>query len=176
MQEAAERYGIIARMFHWSVALVVLLTIPAGFVMIQEGLPRDLQNALFLFHKNVGVLILALVLLRLLWHRLQPPPPLPESTPRWQVRVAGVNHGLLYLLLLLMPVTGYVRVKAGGFPIETLDAWGVPALVPNSEALAGIAKTAHFYGGYTIAALIGLHILAALYHGLIRRDGVLARM
>lgn len=170
------RHGFASRFFHWAVAALVLLMIPAGFVMIQEGLPRPVQNALFLYHKNAGVLVFALVILRLVWRKIQPPPPLPESVPRWQAWLATVNHRLLYALLLLMPIAGYVRVKAGGFPIETLDAWGVPALVPESEAIAGIAKSLHYYGALTISALIALHLLAALYHGVIRRDGVTARM
>lgn len=176
MQEAPGRYSLLARSLHWIVALVVLLTIPAGFVMVQEGLPRQVQNTLFIFHKNVGIVVLALVILRFLWRNLRPPPPLPESVPGWQVWIGKVNHGLLYGLLILMPVAGYVRVKAGGFPVEMLDAWGVPALVPESEALAAFAKSMHYFGAFAIGALIALHVLAALYHGLIRRDGVLARM
>lgn len=170
------RHGFVARFFHWSVALLVLLMIPAGFVMVQEGLPRPVQNALFLSHKNAGILVFALVVLRLVWRKIQPPPPLPDTVPRWQAWIATFNHGLLYLLLILMPIAGYVRVKAGGFPIETLDAWGVPSLMPESEAIAEIAKSAHYYGGLAISALIGLHVLAAIYHRFIGRDGVAARM
>lgn len=170
------RHGFLARFFHWSVALLVLLMIPAGFVMVQDGLPRSVQNALFLVHKNAGLLVLALVILRLSWRQFRPPPPLPESVPRWQAWLATLNHRLLYLLLVVMPIAGYVRVKAGGFPIETLDAWGVPALVPKSDYVAGIAKTLHYYGGLAITALIALHVLAAMYHHFVRRDGVVARM
>jgi len=169
-------YGLVSRFFHWSVALLVLLMIPAGFVMVQEGLPRPVQNALFLFHKNCGLLVFALLLLRLAWRRFRPPPPLPDSVPQWQAAVAALNHRLLYVLLALMPIAGYVRVKAGGFPIETLDGWGVPALVPESDAIAGIAKALHYYGALAITALIALHLLAAMYHRLVRRDGVVARM
>ncbi|SIO54488.1 cytochrome b561 [Rhodovulum sp. ES.010] len=176
MPDRSIRYSFLSRAFHWSVALLVLLMIPAGAVMIQDGLPQPVQNTLFILHKNTGLLVLALVLLRLVWRQIAPPPPLPDRVPGWQRRVADLNHRLLYLLLVLMPVAGYVRVKAGGFPIETLDAWGVPALVPESEALATFAKSVHYYGALALGALIGLHLLAALYHGAIRRDGVVARM
>ncbi|MEX5727771.1 cytochrome b561 [Rhodovulum iodosum] len=176
MQDETARHGFLTRFFHWAVALLVFLMIPAGFVMIQDGLPQSVQNTLFLFHKNTGILIFALMILRLLWRSLRPPPPLPENVPGWQVWAANLTHRLLYALLLLMPIAGYVRVKAGGFPIETLDAWGVPALVPESEMLAGIAKTLHFYGALAISAFIALHVLAAVYHGVVRRDGVVARM
>ncbi|MGC9417516.1 MAG: cytochrome b [Rhodovulum sp.] len=170
------RYGFLSRFFHWAVALLVFLMIPAGFVMVQDWTPRPVQNALFLFHKNAGLLVLALVILRLVWRKVQPPPSLPDSVPRWQAWLATFNHRLLYVLLFLMPIAGYVRVKSGGFPIETLDAWGVPTLVPESEAVAGIAKSVHYYGGLAISALITLHVLAAMFHRFIRRDGVAERM
>jgi cytochrome b561 len=169
-------YSGVARAFHWLVALLVLGMIPAGLIMIQEGLPRSLQNGLFIFHKNVGVVVLLLMLLRLGWRRLNPPPDLPESVPGWQRRAAGLSHAGLYTLGILVPLAGYVRVRAGGFPIEWLDALGVPPLVPRSEWLEGAAQTAHYVLALTFAALIGLHVLAAIYHGLVRRDGVFGRI
>jgi cytochrome b561 len=170
------RYRGPARLFHWGMAVLVLATIPAGFIMVQDGLDRSLQNSLFLFHKNVGVLLLILVLGRLLYRWRHAPAPLPQDMPGWQRTAAGLSHGALYTLLLVMPVAGYVRVRAGGFPIESLDALGLPSLVPRSDALAEAAKAVHYYGGLAVAALIALHIGAAAYHGVLRRDGVFSRM
>jgi cytochrome b561 len=87
-----------------------------------------------------------------------------------------VSHAVLYGLLILMPVAGYVRVKAGGFPIEMLDALGVPSLVPRSDAIAAAAKSIHYAGGLALAAFVLLHVSAALYHGILRKDGVFSRM
>ena len=170
------RYTGPARGLHWLMAVLVLLTIPAGLVMVQPGLDRGLQNALFIYHKNVGVLLLLLVVLRLLWRWRNPPPPKPAGLPSWQARIAGLTHGALYLLLVLLPLAGYVRVKAGGFPIESLDALGVPALVPRSDALAEAAKTVHYAAGLAIAAVVAMHVGAALFHGIVKRDGVFSRM
>lgn len=78
--------------------------------------------------------------------------------------------------MIAMPIAGYVRVKAGGFPIESLDAWGVASLVPRSDALAKSAKAAHYAGALAFAGLVTLHIGAALYHAIVLRDGVFARM
>lgn len=169
-------YRTPARLFHWTTAVLVLLMIPAGLVMVREGLDRSVQDTLFVFHKNTGVAVLILVLARLIYRLRFPPPPLPAETPGWQRRVAGLTHGLLYGLLIAMPVAGYVRVRAGGFPIEALDALGVPTLVPKSEALAEIAKTLHWIGGIALMALVALHVGAALFHGIARRDGVFSRM
>jgi cytochrome b561 len=170
------RYRAPARLFHWATAAVVLLMIPAGFTMVQEGLSRSLQNTLFIFHKNVGVALLLIVAARLVYRMVRPAPPLPSHLPDWQRRVARATHVLLYALLLVMPLAGYIRVRAGGFPIEALDAMGIPSLVPRSEALASAAQTVHFLGAWAISAMIALHVAAALYHGLVLRDGVFGRM
>lgn len=176
MHQPETRYRWPARLLHWTMAALVLAMLAAGVLMVQGGVDRATQNALFLFHKNVGVVLFVLILVRLVYRWRHRPAPLPADVPAWQRRGAALSHGALYALLVIMPVTGYVRVKAGGFPIEMLDALGVPALVPRSDALAEVAKTIHQYGGWTLAALVGLHIAAALYHGLVRRDGVFSRM
>ena len=169
-------YRTTARLLHWLVALAVIATIPIGTVMVQEGLARSVQNTLFILHKNGGVLILLFVVLRLAYRAAFPPPPLPDTVPGWQRRAAAFSHAGLYTLLLVMAVSGYVRVEAGGFPIEILDALGVPTPVPESEALESAAKATHFYARYLLIALILVHFSAALYHALVRRDGVFGRM
>lgn len=176
MNEHPTSYRTPARILHWTTAVLVLLMIPAGAIMIREGISRDLQNTLFIFHKNVGVLVLFVVLLRVLYRLMNPPPPLPSDMPGAQKRVAAFSHFVLYALLFIMPVAGYVRVKAGGFPIEALDAVGLPSLVPRSDALAEVAKSIHYAGSLAITAFVVLHVGAALYHGIVRRDGVFSRM
>ncbi|ETX14356.1 cytochrome B561 [Roseivivax halodurans JCM 10272] len=171
-----EGYGRVARLFHWVVAVIVLMMVPAGLIMVQEGLPRPLQNTLFLFHKNVGVILFMLVVLRLIWRWSHPAPPLPADLPGWQVRAAALSHGALYAILLAMPVLGYVRVRAGDFPIEWLDAMGAPMLVPVSKPLAEAASRLHEIGGFVAIGLIALHLGAAIHHAVVRRDGVLGRI
>ncbi len=166
----------MARALHWVTAVLVLATIPVGTLMVEEGLPRAFQDGLFLFHKNVGVILLLLVVLRLIYRAAHAPPPLPPSVPDWQRSVAGLTHALLYLLLIVMAVSGYVRVAAGGFPVEMLDALGVPPLAPRSDALAETAQTIHAYVRFALIGLIVLHVGAALGHVFVRADGVFARM
>jgi cytochrome b561 len=169
-------YSGPARILHWLMAVLILLTIPAGLIMVQEGLDRSVQNTLFIFHKNVGVALLILVLMRLLWRWRNPPPPKPSSLPALQVRAAELSHAGLYVLMIAVPLAGYVRVKAGGFPIESLDALNVPSLVPRSDSVAEVAKLIHYGAGLAIMALIALHIAAALFHGIVKRDGIFSRM
>lgn len=170
------RYGVPARLIHWIMALLVLGMIPVGFLMVREGLDRSFQNFLFISHKNVGVLLLILIIVRLIYRWRNPPELSPVALPKAQEFAAHATHIGLYVLLFIMPFAGYVRVRAGGFPIEALDAMGIPALVPRSEALAEFAKAVHFYGAYAIAVLVVIHVVAAAYHGLVRRDGIFSRM
>ena len=170
------RYAHPARALHWLMAVLVLLMVPAGFIMVQPGIDRSLQNALFIYHKNAGVLLFLLIALRLFVRWRNTPPPKPGSVPAWQASMANATHWGLYAVLLVQPVTGYVRVRAGGYPIEVLDALGAPLILPQSEALAGVAKAVHHWTGVTVAALIALHVGAALFHAIVRRDGVFSRM
>jgi cytochrome b561 len=171
-----DHYKLPARLLHWVMAVLVLAMIPAGVLMVQPDIDRSLQNTLFIFHKNTGVLLLILVVVRALYRWKNPPAALPADLPDWQHRIAGLSHGALYLLLFIVPIAGYIRVKAGGFPIETLDWLGMPSLVPRSDAVAEVAKTVHYFAGLAIAAIVLSHIGAAAYHGIVRRDGVFSRM
>lgn len=165
------KYPALTRVLHWVVGAMVLFTIPVGMIMVQDGLARPTQDMLFILHKNGGVLILLLVTLRIAWRLALPAPALPPTMPSWQVAAAKAVQWTLYGLLLIMAISGYIRVRAGGFPIEGLDALGLPALVPRSDALAEAAKSVHAIARFPLMALILLHIAAAMKH-LLARDGV----
>jgi cytochrome b561 len=177
MSETGEplRYVSAARALHWVTALLVLSTLPAGLVMVQEGLSRPLQNGLFLYHKNIGPIVLILVLLRLVLRVLKRPPPMPDSVFRPQAIAAGVVHALLYLTLLLMAVSGIIRVQAGGYPMEFWDPL-MGGLIGRDETLAEAASAFHALCKTVLIVLIAGHVGAAMIHGLIKRDGVFSRM
>ncbi|NDW01666.1 cytochrome b [Salipiger sp. PrR002] len=173
--EVFPRYSRAARLLHWLTVLLVLTTIPAGLVMVQEGLPRALQNTLFLYHKNIGPIILALVVLRLVVRLISRPPPLPASVPALQALVASVVHWLLYLTLVALVISGIVRVQAGGFPMEVWDPL-LGGMVGKDEALAKSASGFHDLAKTVLIGLIAVHAGAAALHGLVKRDGVFSRM
>lgn len=176
MKLQQDHYKAPARWLHWTVAALVLAMIPVGALMVQEGLGRSLQNSLFIFHKNTGVIVGLLVTARLLYRWRNPPPKLPQGLPLWQRRVAFWTHAFLYTLIVIMPISGYVRVRSGGFPIELLDAMGIGTLLPKSDAVANAAKSLHYAGAWALVILVAMHIGAALQHALIKRDGVFERM
>ncbi|QDY71099.1 cytochrome b [Qingshengfaniella alkalisoli] len=164
-----------ARLFHWLVACLVLLMIAAGLTMVQQGLPRPVQNSLYVFHKNTGVIILFIMLARLIYRLRNPYPPLPEM-PALQRLAAEANHIALYVLIFMMPLSGYIRVRAGRYPIEWIDKLGLPILIPKSKPLEEVAQAIHYYCAMILIAAILMHIGAALYHGIWRRDGLLGRV
>ncbi len=168
-------YGVVARSFHWISALIVLTMIPVGLIMT-EDIPRSVQNPLFVLHKGLGSVFLVILLARIVWRLRHPPPPLPESLPPLQRRAAEWTHILLYLTLVIMGVSGYVRVTTGGYPIEWLNALGIPPLLPKMEAVSKVASLVHDMTKNLLIALILLHVAAVIHHSLIRRDGLLARM
>jgi cytochrome b561 len=129
-------------------------------------------------HWIVALVVIATIPVGVLMaYRLaNPPPPMPASVPPFQKLVAELVHWALYALLFIMAVSGYVRVAAGGFPLEALDALGVPRLVPRSDALAETAKWIHGTARIPLAALIAAHVGAALFHAVVKRDGVFSRM
>ena len=167
-------YDPVARLFHWLIALLVLVTIPVGITMLQLG-QGNLQNQLFALHKGIGVTVLALVALRIVWRLTHRAPPL-QGLPGWQAWTAHANHFLLYLMLVVMVTSGYVFTVFGGYPIELLDVLGMPYHVAKNEAVSKAAEAVHRTGWLIILALIVLHIGAALYHGLVRQDGIVSGM
>ncbi|HEY6870736.1 MAG TPA: cytochrome b/b6 domain-containing protein [Novosphingobium sp.] len=166
-----ERYGAGARVFHWVVALVILVVLPLG--LLSDALkPLNVMP----LHKGLGLTLLLLAPLRLAWrvtHRIAFPPldnPLLE-------RAAGAVHALLYLLIVIMPLSGWVIASAGTYPLRLLGVIDWPKLaVAKGDPILGAAREVHELGGWALLALLAAHIGAALWHHLHLRDGVLRRM
>jgi cytochrome b561 len=169
-------YGTVARILHWLTFVLVSVTIPVGLLMTSELQDRSVQNALFIFHKGIGPIIFIVVTFRILWRMVHGSPALPATLPKLQRIVSKIVHFGLYAGLLSMAVSGYVRVIAGGFPIELLNAIGVPPLLPKNEAVAETAKMIHRSAAWGLLGLIVLHVAAALHHQFVMRDGIMARM
>ena len=179
----ARRYTIMAILLHWTSALCVLALIGMGLVMTHAGLAPMRQFQLYQWHKSVGITVLALTALRLAWRLLHRPPPHPVAMPLHERRVAGAAHGLLYTLLVGLPLTGWAVVSLSPFNIPTvlygLVSWPhlpLASLVPDQAAAEGALKWVHASGAWFLTALLVLHIAAALRHHFILRDDVLRRM
>lgn len=165
-----------ARVFHWLTAVLVGVTIPVGFTMTMELPSRSLQDTLFVLHKGLGPIILLVVIFRIIWRIIRGAPALPRDLPKYQRIVSSIVHLGLYVGLLSMAISGYVRVVSGGFPIELLNVIGIPPLTSRDDDLAEFAKQIHYATAWGLLALLALHIGAALYHHYVRRDEIMARM
>lgn len=167
----------VARWFHWSIALLVLVQIPAGIAMTSEGLTGSgLVDPLFILHKGSGAVLLVLVLARIAWRVTHPAPPFPDHMPLLEQRIAGLAHVGLYVLLVVQTVSGYVRTVADDYPIELLDRLGVPPLLPVMPDTAQLFLVVHQFSAYALTALIAVHVAAVMRHHLIEGDEILSRM
>ncbi len=169
------RYGTIARLFHWIVAVLVILQIAAGVAMTSEPLAAA-ADALFVYHKGMGSVLLLLVLARAIWRATHRPPPFPEYMSALEQQVAGRTHAAIYALLVVMTVSGYVRTVGDGFPIELLDVLGIPPLLPPMPRAAAVMLVVHQFAVLGLVALVAIHVAMVLRHHLIERNPVLARM
>ena len=171
----AQPYTRTAMAFHWLLALMILGSLSLGWYM--TGLPVSPQRLkLINWHKWAGITILSLSALRLLWRLTHPAPPLPGTLPAWQRTASQASHAALYGLFFAVPLIGWAYSSAAGFPIVWFGLLALPDWVPKDRALAEAIKPFHAYAAYTLAAIIGVHVLAALKHRFIDRDSVLARM
>ena len=168
-------YPATSKLLHWLVAACVLTTAPLALAMVRVD-KGPTQDALYNFHKSLGVLILVLMILRLI-NRLVAGAPIPDpSIEPWQRKLSSAVHGLLYVLLLAMPVVGYIANSAYGAPTPFFGLFTLPKIVGDNEALATQLFTLHRWVGFLVILLVLMHIAGALYHFVIRRDGVLQRM
>jgi len=169
-----DRYSRGAIALHWTIAVLVLANLALG--LFHESLLDGLKWVIPA-HKALGITVLALTLARIGWRMLYRPPPFPPEMPRWERVTAKAAHGLLYVLLLALPLSGWAMVSAGEErrPLSWFGLFRVPWL-PVSDAASDAADRAHLVAGYLMAALVVVHIAAALRHHFILRDSVFARM
>jgi cytochrome b561 len=175
--EAAGRYVAPARWLHWLTAGSILVIFVTGIWMGRfEPADEAFKLALYNQHESFGVLVFVLTLARLVVRWRNPPPPLPGDMPGWMKLAATVNHGALYVLLVVQPVVGFLNTNAWGFPLRWFGLVPLPSPIGRSEALAPVLSNLHFVGAVAMAVLLAMHVGAVIQHQFIRRDGLLSRM
>lgn len=161
---------------HWLIALLIIAAFLLGEIMTDiPGLtPTKLKY--FSWHKWLGVTVLGLVALRLLWRLWNPPPAYPDSMPGWQKKASSALHGLLYVLMFAVPVSGYLYSSAAGVPVVYLGYIPLPTLIDPNPAWKPILKETHEILTTVLLWAFILHVAAALKHLVIDRDGIFQRM
>ncbi len=174
IKEAVRGYGSAAKALHWLTAVLVVLQITLA-LRAWKLPPGSVKNALLGQHMSVGLCVLLLTVLRLAWRRKHGTPALPSSiSPRLQW-AARTNQGLLYVLLLLLPLSGWTMVSAAGIAPSLFGTVPLPALLTASTQSHQVLKLVHLSLNTLLFIALSLHVGAALRHGL-RGDGVLASM
>lgn len=176
MRQAANRYTLPAIALHWLIALLIIATFLLGLTMVDiPGLtPTKLKY--FSWHKWMGVTVFGLACLRLLWRLTHKAPPYPDGMPQWQRHAAHIVHGLLYLLIFAIPLSGYFFSLAAGVPVVYLGIVPMPVLIAPDPALKALLRDVHYVLNMTLLCLFCLHVLAAFKHQFIDRDRTLQRM
>jgi cytochrome b561 len=171
----ARAWGTLARGFHWTVAALIFAQFALG--KIADEWPRSPTKVdLFVWHKSTGILILTIVVLRLAWRAATRTPDPPADSSRLERRAAAASHALLYVVMIAMPLSGWVINSAANFPLKLFWLVPLPAITPPGKDLQELAEAVHGALAWTLAALVAVHVAAALWHHFIRRDDVLTRM
>ncbi|MFN3286904.1 MAG: cytochrome b [Sphingomonadaceae bacterium] len=178
------RYSTVAIVLHWAIAILIVANF-FGALWFDELLKSDvaadkqLGFRLVQMHKAVGLSILSLTVLRLLWRLVNPPPPLPAGMPGWQRAASRISHGVLYALMLLVPLGGWAMVSVSplDFPISFFGLFDWPQLpLANDKTLADQLSEGHELFAKILMGLAAIHLLAALKHQFVDRDNLIARM
>ena len=168
------QWGSVSKFFHWTIALAILCNGTFGLLMDLASSPMQKINWLAL-HKSIGLTVLALVLLRMLW-RWGDGRPAEERSPAWQMLAARTVHGVLYVVILVIPLTGWWFNSVSGKPLQWFKLFNLPALAAKNDALSAFARGVHEYLFWFLLLVLVAHVGAALKHHVFDNDNVLLRM
>jgi len=169
-------YSAVARTFHWLTAGLVLTSLPIGISMANLDLGGPVEDPMYHIHRSIGAVVLVLTIGRLIYRLSHPAPPLPAGMPAWQQATALATHWGVYALLIVEPVVGCIATSAYLAPVLFFWLFDLPPIWREDRPFSEAMFVVHRSMGIFIAALICVHIAAALYHHFILRDGVLKRM
>ncbi|UAK33760.1 cytochrome b [Nocardia asteroides] len=167
------RFGVTARILHWTMAILILAMIGTGAAMVGY---LGAYSQLLSWHKTIGLAILLLAVVRLVYRVRHRPPPQIETMAKPERLVATGSEILMYVLFLAQPLVGWALVSASGIPIEILGGLGVPAIAPADPQLYAALRTLHSVLAYLLLFALIAHICAVTFHALVLRDKLLRRM
>ena len=169
-----QRFTPLQRLLHWLMAICLLAMLFIGVGMVSTIMPKYL--GLVSIHKTLGIAILVLALIRLAVRLRYGAPALPAELPVPMKLAAHLSHYAFYLLMIGMPLIGWGMLSAAAYPVVVFGSVRLPSILPQSDSLHALLWAAHFYLAFAFFALILLHVAAALFHALVRRDGVFEAM
>jgi cytochrome b561 len=170
----ARGYGLVAKILHWLIFALLAVQYAIGSIMPHIG-RKTLDEGWVSWHFSVGAAILFFIVIRLVWRLLHPVPLLP-TLARWERLLSGFTHWALYLLVLIMTLLGWAATNSRGWDVKLFGLITLPPLVPNGSAFGHECGDIHNVLVYVLLGFIGLHVAGALYHALVKRDQIAARM
>ncbi len=174
MRNTATDWGSLSKTFHWLIVLLLLTQATIGLTM--GDMPRETRITMIGLHKSIGITILMLAIARLVWVLFAGRPGPVPGVSRWQHRLAQAGHGLLYLLLFAVPLSGWLMGSYGGRPTEWFGLFELPRLVAENAAAQERMEERHELLFWLLALVATGHLVAALYHHVFNRDATLVRM
>ena len=174
MSGELHRFKPLQRLLHWLMAVCIVTMFFIGVGMVSTIMPKFLT--LVSIHRSLGIAILVLAVLRLLVRLRYGTPPLPADLPQPMKLAALLSHYVLYVLMFCMPILGWAMLSAAAYPVVVFGHLNLPPIAPQSDSLHTLLWNAHYYLAFLFFAVVLVHVAAALYHALIRRDGVFEAM
>jgi cytochrome b561 len=174
MSATVTRFTPLQRLLHWLMAACILAMLFIGVGMVSTMAPKYLP--LIAIHKGLGIAILILALIRLIVRWRFGAPALPLDLPAPMKLAAHLSHYALYALMIAMPLIGWALLSTANYPVLVLGHLRLPSIAPVSEDLHTLLWGAHVYLAFAFFALVLMHLAAALFHALVRRDGVFESM
>ena len=171
----ASRYGRTARVLHWLIAILLLVQFVFGWWL--NDIPRNTPARGYFvnLHKSTGIVLGLLILLRIFWRFRHPPPPLPAMMARWRQGLAAASHHALYVCMVVMPLSGYIASNFSRHGVRFFNAIALPPWGPDEKLVYAVFNQVHKTCAVLLLALVVLHVLAAVQHGL-HRDGIFPRI
>lgn len=170
-----DRYTRTAIALHWFIALLIFVAFPLGIYMHDLPLSPD-KLRLYSYHKWIGVTVFMLAVVRIYWRATHQPPALPDSMPGWERFAAHATHYALYVLILIIPLSGWLMSSAKGFQTVWFGVLPLPDLLDKNEDLGKLLQQVHMLLNFALFGLLLGHVGAALKHHFLQHDDILARM
>lgn len=175
IRNSERRWGLVSQLLHWGMLGLLVAIAWRGVTMVDME-PGPAMIEAYALHKSLGLMLLALVAIRLAWRLFGRRPEVLGAIPAWQARVASATHFALYALMFAIPLSGWLFNSASGYPLQWFKLFNLPAIAGRSVELAEVARRAHVAGFWLLVLLVAVHAAAALWHHFIRRDDTLRRM
>jgi cytochrome b561 len=176
LRNSKQGYGAVARFMHWVMALLLVVLFALGWYMTELSYYDRWYKDSFDLHKSLGLIAFILFLFRIVWMATDTRPDLPSGMHSWEILAARGTHAVLYLLMLALPVSGYLISTADGHGVSFFGLFEIPALLPAAEGREELAGRIHYFLGFGGAWLVVGHVLAALKHHYWDRDDTLVKM